>query len=109
MYQHLASLVSYPDAQLLPDVGRLHPRACAGSPRSGQPCSNTSVMPPGSWGKAPWRKPISRYLKCRPRAALYIGHQLFGEDWRRGTFMACLKERYRECGFSMRRGTAGPR
>jgi nitrate reductase molybdenum cofactor assembly chaperone NarJ/NarW len=33
--------------------------------------------------------------------ALYVGHQLFGEDWRRGAFMARLKERYREVRLSI--------
>jgi nitrate reductase delta subunit len=40
-------------------------------------------------------------FELHAESALYIGHQLFGEDWRRGTFMARLKERYRELGLSI--------
>ncbi len=36
----------------------------------------------------------------REELSLYLGHHLFGEDWRRSAFMARLKERYREAGVS---------
>ncbi len=32
--------------------------------------------------------------------ALYIGHHVLGEDWRRSVLMTSLKQRYREEGFS---------
>ena len=39
-------------------------------------------------------------FEMRAEGALYVGHQIFGEDWRRGIFMAGLRERYRALGIS---------
>ena len=39
-------------------------------------------------------------FEMRAESALYAGHQIFGEDARRGIFMAGLKERYRALGIS---------
>jgi nitrate reductase delta subunit len=33
-----------------------------------------------------------------PDCSLYLGYQLFGDDWRRSTFLADLAGRYRGCG-----------
>ncbi len=42
----------------------------------------------------------TRTFDLQPDSCLYVGHQLFGEDWRRGMFMARLKHRYEESGFA---------
>ncbi len=36
----------------------------------------------------------------QPRCYPYVGYQLFGEEFRRGIFMARLREYYRSCGFT---------
>ena len=66
MYGHLASFVSYPDAQLFRRWATASAPLSSKPPRR-QPCSKTSVMLPRCWGQAPWKKPTSRHLKCRPR------------------------------------------
>jgi nitrate reductase delta subunit len=42
----------------------------------------------------------TRTFDLQLESCLYVGHHLFGEDWRRGLFMARLKHRYDERGFS---------
>ncbi len=42
----------------------------------------------------------TRTFDLQAETSLYIGHQLFGEDWRRSLFMARLQHRYREIGFA---------
>jgi nitrate reductase molybdenum cofactor assembly chaperone NarJ/NarW len=56
------------------------------------------------------REPLARLeeiytdtFDLRPACYPYVGHHLFGEDNRRGEFMAGLKKRFLACGFS-----AGP-
>lgn len=39
-------------------------------------------------------------FEMRAESAPYVGHQIFGEDWRRGIFMAGLRDRYRALGIS---------
>jgi nitrate reductase delta subunit len=99
MYQHLASLVSYPDAGLFRAldgcIQALAPEAPEAAALLEDFRDAAQVLGPGALEEA-----YIRTFEMQAEAALYIGHQLFGEDWRRGTFMACLKERYQECGFS---------
>jgi nitrate reductase molybdenum cofactor assembly chaperone NarJ/NarW len=99
MYEHLASLVSYPDAQLLPTLGDCIHALEQEAPEAAALLEDfrdaAQVLGPGALEEA-----YIQTFEMQAEAALYVGHQLFGEDWRRGTFMACLKERYQECGFS---------
>ncbi len=41
----------------------------------------------------------TRTFDMHPLCCPYVGHQLFGEEFRRGMFMALLREHYRLCGF----------
>ena len=99
MYEHLASLMSYPDAQLLPTLGDCIHALEQQAPEAAALLEDfrdaAQVLGPGALEEA-----YIQTFEMQAEAALYVGHQLFGEDWRRGTFMACLKERYQECGFS---------
>jgi len=99
MYEHLASLVSYPDAQLLPTLGdciqALEQRAPDAAALLQDFRDAAQVLGQGALEEA-----YIQTFEMQADTALYIGHQLFGEDWRRGTFMACLKERYQVCRFS---------
>ena len=66
MYDHLASLVSYPDAGLF---GALDGCIQALAPEVPEAAALLEDFrdAPRSWGQAPWKKPTSRHLKCRPR------------------------------------------
>ena len=108
MYEQLASLVSYPDAGLLLALDHCIQALAPEVPEAATLLEHFREVA-GELGQDGLEETYIQVFEMQAEAALYIGHQLFGEDWRRGTFMACLKERYQECGFSMRRGTAGPR
>src|SRR5450756_2774602 len=99
MYQRLASLVSYPNAELFPALD-----ACIQELASEVPDAAALLEhfrdAAKELGQDALEETYIQVFEMQAEAALYIGHQLFGEDWRRGTFMACLKERYQECGFS---------
>jgi len=99
MYQDLARLLSYPDAQLFQAVDIciqvLATEAAQATALLEDFRDAAQALGPGALEEA-----YIRTFEMRAETALYIGHQLFGEDWRRGTFMACLKGRYQECGFS---------
>ncbi len=41
----------------------------------------------------------TRTFDLQPLCYPYLGYQLFGEEFRRGMFMAGLREHYRTCGF----------
>jgi nitrate reductase delta subunit len=99
MYQRLASLVSYPDVQLFRTldgcIQALAPEVPEAAALLEHFRDTAQVL-----GQDALEEAYIQTFEMQAETALYIGHQLFGEDWRRGTFMACLKERYRECGFS---------
>ena len=99
MYEHLASLVNYPDTQLLRTLGDCIQALEQRSPEAAALLEDfrgaAQVLGPGALEEA-----YIQTFEMRAETALYVGHQLFGEDWRRGTFMACLKESYQEYGFS---------
>ena len=99
MYQQLASLVSYPDAGLF---GALDGCIQALAPEVPEAATLLEGFRDAAQvlGLGALEEAYIQTFEMQAEAALYIGHQLFGEEWRRGAFMACLKERYQECGFS---------
>ena len=99
MYQHLASLVSYPDAGLFWALDHCIQALAPEVPEAATLLEHFRDAA-GELGRDALEEAYIQVFEMQAETALYIGHQLFGEDWRRGTFMACLKERYRECGFS---------
>jgi nitrate reductase delta subunit len=99
MYQHLASLVSYPDAGLFLALEHCIQALAPEVPEAATLLEHFRDAA-GELGRDALEEAYIQVFEMQAETTLYIGHQLFGEDWRRGTFMACLKERYRECGFS---------
>src|ERR1044071_784499 len=99
MYEQLASLVSYPDAGLLLALDHCIQALAPEVPEAATLLEHFREVA-GELGQDGLEETYIQVFEMQAEAALYIGHQLFGEDWRRGTFMACLKERYQECGFS---------
>ena len=99
MYQHLASLVSYPDAGLFRALDDCIRGLAPEVPEAATLLEHFREVA-RELGQDALEEAYIQVFEMQAEAALYIGHQLFGEDWRRGTFMACLKERYQECGFS---------
>lgn len=99
MYQHLASLVGYPDAGLFRALDYGIQALAPVVPEAATLLEHFRDVA-RELGQGGLEESYIQQFEMHAEAALYIGHQLFGEDWRRGTFMACLKERYQECGFS---------
>ena len=99
MYQRLASLVSYPNAELFPALD-----ACIQELASEVPDAAALLEhfrdAAKELGQDALEETYIQIFEMQAETALYIGHQLFGEDWRRGTFMACLKDKYQELAFS---------
>src|ERR1017187_5616299 len=99
MYQRLASLVSYPNAELFPALD-----ACIQELASEVPDAAALLEhfrdAARELGQDALEETYIQIFEMQAETALYIGNQLFGEDWRRGTFMACLKDKYQELAFS---------
>jgi nitrate reductase molybdenum cofactor assembly chaperone NarJ/NarW len=100
MYHFLAALLSYPGRDLLATLDdcilALAPDAPAAA-RLLERFRDTAK----ELGQGGLEEAYIQTFELHAGNALYIGHQLFGEDWRRGTFMARLKERYQELGLSI--------
>ena len=100
MYQLLATLLSYPGRDLLAVLD-----GCVGALAAESPEAAGLLERFGDaakeLGQGGLEEAYIQIFELHAENALYIGHQLFGEDWRRGTFMARLKERYRERGLSI--------
>lgn len=100
MYQLLAALISYPGPGLLAELD-----ACtlALTPEAPEAAGLLERFRDAAreLGQSGLEEAYIQMFELHAENALYIGHQLFGEDWRRGTFMARLKERYRELGLSI--------
>jgi nitrate reductase molybdenum cofactor assembly chaperone NarJ/NarW len=99
MYHDVARLVSYPDAQLFQAVDVCIQVLATKTPEAATELEHFREVA-RELGQDGLEETYIQTFEMQAEAALYIGHQLFGEDWRRGTFMACLKGRYQECGFS---------
>lgn len=54
----------------------------------------------GPLDRAALEETYTRTFDLSGDTCLYVGHHLFGEDWRRGLFLAGLEHSYRESGFS---------
>ncbi len=96
MYGALADLLDYPEPGL---PGRAVACAAAVDGPAAEALSRfTEALHGLSQGE---REEIyTRTFDLQPETCLYIGHHLFGEDWRRSMFMARLKHQYDERGFS---------
>jgi len=100
MYHLLATLVSYPGCDLL---ATLDDCILALAPVAPQAAGQFERFRAAAQelGQEGLEEAYIQVFEMHAESALYIGHQLFGEDWRRGTFMARLKERYQELGLSI--------
>lgn len=99
IHELLARVIDYPTADLPVAV-----EACAAAledvcPDAARRLSAArlalSALTPGEMQEA-----YSRTFDFQPDHSLYIGHHLFGEDWRRSMFMAELNHWYGQAGFS---------
>ncbi len=97
MYGYFATLESYPDKNVYPALA-----ACVAAVASELPEAAALLerfrRSAVSLGQTALEENYIQTFEMRAEAALYVGHQIFGEDWRRGVFMAGLKERYRPLG-----------
>lgn len=99
MYELLAKLLSYPDEEAdwaKPPVPGDSPAAALIVNFAGEAAR---------LGLARMQEIYTRTFDLQLESAPYVGHQLFGEDWRRSLFMAGLRHRYEEvhlgCGTEM--------
>ncbi len=98
-YQLLAPLLEYPTARLWEQVGNcisaLQPECAEAAARLK---SFEFVVTQGSLGQV--QELYTSTFDMRAECSLYVGHHMFGDDPRRGLFMAKLKEDYRKHGVS---------
>ena len=85
----LAGLLEYPGAPFehAREAMRADPET-ASLARSFDPLDRTAL-----------EETYTRTFDLNGETSLYVGHHLFGEDWRRGLFLAGLKHSYGESGF----------
>ncbi len=96
MYGSLADLLDYPSAGLPSRAA-----ACAESADAAVKGDLESFLDlVRGLSEGDLEELYTRTFDLQPESCLYIGHHLFGEDWRRGMFMARLNHRYAESGFS---------
>jgi nitrate reductase molybdenum cofactor assembly chaperone NarJ/NarW len=100
MFDSLATLLGYPTAPLdgactmaLAGCADRHPRAAV---RLAEFTGTATQMP-----LAELQELYTRTFDFDADTALYVGHQLFGEDGRRGLFIAGMVERYRTLGLTV--------
>jgi nitrate reductase molybdenum cofactor assembly chaperone NarJ/NarW len=99
MYRELASLVGYPDAETLRALDACIQALAPEIPEAAELLEHFRSAA-RELGQDALEEAYIRIFEMQAETALYVGHQLFGEDWRRGTFMACLKEQYQALGLS---------
>lgn len=85
----LAGLLEYPGADF--DNARESLRA--------DPETSTLAGAFDPHDRAALEEAYTRTFDLNGDTSLYVGHHLFGEDWRRGLFLAGLKRSYTESGF----------
>jgi len=99
MYRDFATLVSYPGPDLFQALDATTQALAHEFPESAARLEkfrdSTAPLTNGALEEM-----YIRTFEMRAESALYVGHQIFGEDWRRGIFMAGLRERYRALGIS---------
>lgn len=99
VYELLARVVDYPTAALGEDAGR-----CASALEESCPDAarwlKMFVDSLEGCTKGDIEEAYCVSFDFNADASLYIGHHLFGGDWRRSMFMAELNHRYGESGFS---------
>ncbi|MCC6394404.1 MAG: hypothetical protein IT167_27665 [Bryobacterales bacterium] len=94
MYRYFATLVSYPGRDIWPSLDESIQSLAAGFPESAAMLGKFRESAV-SLGQDALEEMYLQTFEMRAESALYIGHQIFSEDWRRGLFMAGLKEQYR--------------
>ncbi|MGE5644935.1 MAG: nitrate reductase molybdenum cofactor assembly chaperone [Acidobacteriota bacterium] len=96
MYGALADLLDYPG----PDLPARAAAFVAGADGPAAQALAPFAEALHGFSQGEMEEIYTRTFDLQPETCLYIGHQLFGEDWRRSMFMARLKHRYGEHGFS---------
>lgn len=94
-YSALADLLDYPGARLPSRAA-----ACAESAGAAEDALKPFAESLRGLSQGEMEELYTRTFDLQPESCLYIGHHLFGEDWRRGMFMARLNHRYAERSFS---------
>ncbi len=97
MYHYFATLLNYPDADVFHSLDEAIQALAPESPESAallERFRGSAV----SLGQGALEERYIETFEVQAESALYVGHQIFAEDWRRGIFMAGLRERYRPLG-----------
>lgn len=100
MYGHFATIVSYPGIETWRSLDALIEGLAAKFPESSAMMVKFREAAE-SLGQDALEEVYLETFEMRAECALYAGHQIFSEDWRRGAFMAALKEQYRVHGISI--------
>lgn len=94
MYRHFATLVSYPGREIWRSLDESIQALAAEFPEAAAMIGKFRESAV-SLGQGALEEVYLQTFEMRAESALFVGHQIFGEDWRRGLFMAGLKEQYR--------------
>lgn len=97
MYRHFSGLLNYPGADLFHSLDEAIQALAPESPESAA-LLETFRESAVSLGQGALEERYIETFEMQAESALYVGHQIFAEDWRRGIFMAGLRERYRPLG-----------
>lgn len=98
-YALLGDLLDYPEPAALRDIdNKINGIACAYSEAGGLLAEFRSAilgLPPGKLEEI-----YTNSFDMRAESSLYVGHHLFGEDFKRSVLMSRLKNWYKSKGFS---------
>jgi nitrate reductase delta subunit len=95
VYLTLAEAFRYPDPGL---VARLQAGLAGFPPGAGRKAFETFLRGVGALGLGEWEELYTHSLDLSPAVAPYLGYQMWGDGYARGTFMAALNRAYHAAG-----------
>jgi len=99
VYEHFATLLSYPAPDIWRSLEGTIKAASRELPEAAELLESFRESAV-ALGPAALEELYIKTFEMRADSAPYAGHQIFGEDWRRGIFMAGLRARYGALGIS---------
>ena len=97
-YSLFADILDYPTPLTVERIDELFPLVAAIDGEAGEQLGRFREFAANS-ASAELEELYTRTFDLQPLCYPYLGYQLFGEEFRRGMFMAGLREHYRASGF----------
>ncbi|MBT1074428.1 nitrate reductase molybdenum cofactor assembly chaperone [Geobacter grbiciae] len=98
-YRLFADILDYPMPSLAERIDELLSLVAAVDDAAGQLLARFREFA-AETTTAKMEEVYSATFDLQPLCYPYVGYQMFGEEYRRGMFMARLREHYRSCGFA---------